>query len=494
MDSYTDAEDSEGHESDWETEDSSIDSSTECSSSSHHSCESTDEEEQRHKSKRARLASQEYSKTAPHCILPIGMGSIFWQYFGFPVWSHGEFLTREFVKCSFCTTLFALDGPQVIPKLRAHLQKCDKDVYKVAAEECLKTPLIELNKIPNTLVTTTQGNRMWKWLLKRRDAQMESAPKKACGKLNRIQNALFMVAVENLRVGMMCEDSPLSGLMKQLLDIAKPDCGMPDMTRDKFTAMLSLKYEVAKAKVIAALKLCSEYSMAVEEWIDEEETTFITFSVNYVKDGNLKNSILLTVPKNLDELPLAFATLTNTFGINLNKVPALITNSDIPFADFWESETPTQFLPCFFESIKRAIKDNLFELPYVKALLEKIEFKAQPYGDLQVMLMRFEECLDERNFYELTVKEKALFEKVIRVLSSLRVAMDTIKLDHPTALISILWPMLNKLQTEFMVPELLKDDEQAIEMKRVLMDSLMDFYKRSLSFIQAATLIDPRFR
>jgi hypothetical protein len=175
-------------------------------------------------------------------------------------------------------------------------------------------------------------------------------------------------------------------------------------------------------------------------------------------------------------------------------VSAMITNSDIPFADFWKSEAQTQFLPCFFETIVRAIRDQLFELSYVKALLKKLGFKMWPYCDLQVVLTRFEECLDQHKMYELTPREKALFEKVIQVLSSLRVAMDTVKFDYPAALISILWPMLAKLQTEFLLPDPHKDDEQVMEMKKVLMDYLVGVYKQSLPFIQAATLLDPRFR
>lgn len=497
-DNWSDAEDSEGHESEWT--DDCDESASDCSSSSHDTDELSDDEKERCKAKRARLAFEEYAESTPHCILPIGMGSIFWEYFGFPVWSDGECLTRKYVTCSFCFKMFGIDSQKVIPKMRSHLQHCNKEIYRVVAEQCLKTPLVELNKIPNVLLTSTQAHGMRKWLMKKRDSQHKTAsPKNKAGKKARIQSAMFVVAVENLRVGMMNTDNDSStcSLIKMLLALSgngtgKPaDSEMPQMTAEIFSAMLLEKYKEAKAKVIAAQKLCSEYSMCVEEWIDTENTIFLTFSVNYIKAGDLKNSVLLTVPKNLDEIPLTFEKLTNDLGFDLNKVTALITNSDIRFADFWKSEAQPQFLPCFFEVITVAIRDHLFDLSYVKALLGKLGFTMWPYCDLQVVLTRFEECLDTD---QLTPKEKVLFQKIIQVLSSLRVAMDTVKFDRPAALISIVWPMLAKLQTEFLLPDPHKDDEQVMEMKKVLMDHLMAAYKQSLPFIQSATLLDPRFR
>jgi hypothetical protein len=398
-DNWSDAEDSGGVDSDWTTTDTSSssadESASDISSSSHGSCQNVEHKKFRTRAKRARIAAEEYAKSAPHCILPIGMGSIFWQYFGFPVWSDGDCLTRQYISCSYCLAMLRCNSQKVFPKMRAHLQHCNKEVYRRAAEEHLKTPLVLLNKIPNVLVTSIQGNKIWKWLQKR-DSQHETAsPERKEDKKQRLEDAMFLVEVESLRPGMMGTAGAVN-LIHALLATGKPkpDCEMPEVSNDSFSTKLAEKYKIAKAKVVAALKLCSEYSMCVEEWMDTENTVFITFSVNYVKDGDLKNSILLTRPKNLDEISDALATLTDDLGIDLNKVSALVTNSDIPFADFWNSEAQTQFLPCFCEAIIRAIRDGLFQLPYVKALLEKLNFKMWPYCDVQIVLIRFEDCLN----------------------------------------------------------------------------------------------------
>ncbi|XP_059476097.1 uncharacterized protein LOC132197037 [Neocloeon triangulifer] len=451
--------------------------------------ESDEEEEDQRKEKK-----QDENCYMPLCMLPIGMSSVLWQHFGFPMWDEPAgslvtgIITRDYVVCTYCQQI-VLFQPKVFQKMREHLIKSHPRVLKGGlAVELVHSPLSELKMLPNVPVNDKKGEKIDEMRLnrQRRTEHYDTG--------NNVRDLVLGFGIGILDLPSLVYDS-FKALTDTLSEGASESVkkGL-DFTLEDLEEMLTMRYSVVKERVKATLAECMEYSVSVEEWLDEEKDAFLTFSVNYTKNKKLINSILLTRPKYLPEMKIHMKDLFEMWDLRKEKITAVVSNTDVNFAEYWEFDPKTQFIPCFFKVLTSIVKDKLLRLAHMKRLMQSLDLDFSSQDDFEDMYDAIQSRNENSVGWDISRVEKSLLNNLVQVLSILKLCADTVAMERPAALMSMLWPMLHQLQKNFLNADLNKDEPEVFEMKNVLMTSLLAAYQHALPLIQTATLLDPRFR
>jgi hypothetical protein len=468
-------------------------------------------------------------------IVPDGMRSMYWKFFGFPATEQEQVITKQKIVCTVCKSILSYKGnttnlrmhlknkhPATLQILeanppepksadkKAHKRKTDHGpVYTVNMEGT-----VDLEPKPRGAPkkSDVDGNHE---VIENVDAMAHNlfantpTAKTRRKHLNIPEDTLKLISTELLPPYIIHS----AGFMSYIEKI-NPGVNLPTY-KQMMEELIPLKYNELRNVIINEIASVGEISLSIEEWSGIDNQIFVTISVNFLQGDKFVTRVLNTLQLN----EINSVTINNTlssWGLQQDHVVAIVTATTqgalLDAVQHWA--TP---IPCFLHTIQVAIA-ACFNLPNVEVLLWKCRTIVAKYSNAgghlssiqtdyaKVWTSTYELLQDFSNFkseietttmsdeVKLSMYDWEILQTLVSILSPFKVTIQTLQEENP-GLVSIIKPLFWQLITNFLQ---IKEDETEFPytVKTLLKSKLLFAYNNQSNnlLLQTATTLDPRFK
>ncbi|XP_059477679.1 E3 SUMO-protein ligase ZBED1 [Neocloeon triangulifer] len=455
-------------------------------------------------------------------VVPSGMRSIYWKYFGFPGTEKGEIISRDRAVCCLCCKEISYTGNTT--NLRAHLRnKHAATLEELELEELTlsnkKTPVasssglfgqtikrkLEISSVMHDLVI--ENNEAVETSASSSKAKVEEFRTKKL-KLDPLQGILNFVYKEMQNPSIVDSE----GFREMIMQV-NPSADIP--TSSQVQQLIPERVHEIRTKILSEIESLTWYSVCVEEWQGVDSQLFFTFVINWAEEDQFHSRTLSTLKWN-ELTQETVHVMLSTWGLSQEKTVAIVAASAQPALIDILSEW-SQVIPCFLFAIQQAIS-SIFNTSELQMLLLKCrslickhittedalgsinldypKIWTTTYDLLEEFLNRQDdiEALTLTDDMRLNSHDWELIQSINDTCSPFKVTIQTVQEDEP-ALVSIIKPLYTQLVANYLQIKS-EDSESVRKFKNLLESGLSAAYNRQDDnhLLETASYLDLRFR